>query len=59
MIVLVIIISAITIGIGSIYFLGGDNIVEQAAEEIIFLETGKRIDLSPELDEEIDNTTEK
>lgn len=53
MTILLIIISSVVIGIGSIYFLGHDNPIEEAAEEVIFLETGKRIDLSPESDEKI------
>ena len=36
-------------GILSIYFLGKDNPVEEACEEIIKDETGQEVDLSPEV----------
>lgn len=35
------------IGALSIKFLGNDNPVEEAAEEVIKLETGQQLDLSP------------
>lgn len=35
------------IGVISVHFLGDDNPIEEACEEIIKLETGKEIDLSP------------
>lgn len=45
-----IIFAAILGGLISIHFLGDDNPIEQAAEVVIFEETGKQIDLSPEGD---------
>lgn len=38
---------ATVIGLSSYYFSGADNKVEQACEEIIKIETGKEVDLSP------------
>lgn len=44
------IIAAIIIGISSTIFLGKDNIVEQLSEDVIYQETGERIDLTPEVE---------
>lgn len=49
-IVFIVIAVAAIVGAVSIEFLGNDNLVEQAAEEVIEVETGKKIDLSPETD---------
>lgn len=38
---------AIVIDLGSVVFLGKDNVVEQEAEKIILEETGVNIDLTP------------
>ena len=35
------------IGVLSVKYLGNDNPVEEAAEEVIKLETGQQIDLTP------------
>lgn len=35
------------IGFASRHYLGPDNVVEQAAEDVIQIETGVRVDLSP------------
>lgn len=41
---------AAIIGLTSYYFAGADNKVEQACEDIIKIETGEEIDLSPNED---------
>ena len=46
--IVVVCIIATTIGIISIKYLGNDNPIEEAAEQIIESETGLDIDLSPE-----------
>ncbi len=38
---------AIILIVGSIYFAGHDNFIEEAAEEIIEAKTGLKIDLTP------------
>ena len=58
LITILITVSALIIGIGSGYFLGKDNPVEEICEEIIELETGKDVDLTPnskETNEEVNN----
>lgn len=47
MIIIWIVVIAATVGITSAYYLGDDNPVEEAAEFIIDVETGKKIDLTP------------
>lgn len=42
-----ILILAIIIGIGSVFFYGDDNAIEEISEEIIKTETGIDIDLTP------------
>jgi hypothetical protein len=42
-----VIILAIIIGIGSVYFYGEDNPIEEKAEQVIENETGIDIDLTP------------
>jgi hypothetical protein len=42
-----ILILAIIIGIGSVFFYGDDNAIEEISEEIIKTETGIAIDLTP------------
>jgi len=44
---MIIIILAIIIGLGSTYFLGDDNPVEEVSEKVIQEETGVNIDLTP------------
>lgn len=46
-IVFIVIALAAIVGAVSIEFLGNDNAVEEAAEKVIEIETGKNIDLSP------------
>lgn len=46
-ITMIIIILAIIIGLGSVYFLGDDNPVEEVSEKVIQEETGVNIDLTP------------
>ncbi len=46
-----IVIAACVAGIISRCFLGNDNPIEQASEELIYQETGERVDLSPEVDQ--------
>lgn len=38
---------AIALGLGSVLFLGKDNVIEQEAEKIILEETGVKVDLTP------------
>jgi hypothetical protein len=45
------VIAAIIGGVGSRFFLGPDNIVEEAAENIIEKNTGFSVDLSPQTQE--------
>ena len=47
LITILVTVSALIIGIGSGYFLGKDNPIEEICEEIIELETGKDVDLTP------------
>lgn len=47
--------SAIVIGISSNYFLKEDNLIEEAAEEVIKEKTGFDIDLTPSSKEEDKN----
>lgn len=47
LIVIVIFVTAVVIGMGSTYFFGDDNEVEEVAEEVIQADTGMKIDLSP------------
>jgi hypothetical protein len=49
MVIVGIVILAVIVGIGSVHYLGPDNVVEEAAEEIIQMETGKTVDLTPKL----------
>ncbi|HNU60724.1 MAG TPA: hypothetical protein PKL04_00840 [Methanofastidiosum sp.] len=42
-----ILILVVIIGLGSVYFYGDDNVVEEISEEIIKQETGIDIDLTP------------
>lgn len=42
-----ILILVVIIGLGSVYFYGDDNAVEEISEEIIRKETGIDIDLTP------------
>ncbi len=42
-----ILILAIIIGIGSVFFYGDDNAIEEISEEVIKTETGIDIDLTP------------
>jgi len=42
----IVVISA-AIGFASRHYLGNDNPIEEAAEEVIQLETGVKVDLSP------------
>ncbi len=42
-----ILILVVIIGLGSVYFYGDDNAVEEISEEIIKQETGIDIDLTP------------
>lgn len=42
-----ILILVVIIGLGSVYFYGDDNAVEEISEEIIKQETGIHIDLTP------------
>jgi hypothetical protein len=44
---MIVIFLVIILGVGSVYFLGDDNPVEEIAEEIIEEETGIKIDLTP------------
>lgn len=44
---IIITITSIAIGLGSIIFLGKDNVVEQEVEKIIEAETGINLDLTP------------
>lgn len=44
---MIIIILAVIIGLGSVYFLGNDNPVEEISEKVIEEETGVNIDLTP------------
>lgn len=44
---IIITITSIAIGLGSIIFLGKDNVVEQEVEKIIAIETGVNLDLTP------------
>ena len=50
-IMLIILVVALAIGFISIKFLGSDNVVEEAAEEVIKAETGVDLDLSPDTPE--------
>ena len=50
----VIIAFAIAAGLGSRYFLGDDNPIEEASEDIIKKEIGLDIDLSPQSPEKKD-----
>lgn len=43
----VVVIFALIIGLGSVYFLGNDNVVEEFTEEIIKEEIGANLDLTP------------
>lgn len=43
----IILILVVIIGLGSVYFYGDDNAVEEISEEIIREETGIDIDLTP------------
>ncbi len=47
----VLVAAAVIGGIGSQFFLGPDNIIEEAAEKIIEQKTGIALDLSPSLQE--------
>lgn len=47
------------IGLGSIYFLGADNVIEEFSEEIIKEEVGINVDLSPQSPESIINSENK
>lgn len=42
-----ILILVVIIGLGSVYFYGDDNVVEEISEEILKQETGIDIDLTP------------
>lgn len=44
---IIITITSMAIGLGSIIFLGKDNVVEQEVEKIIAIETGVNLDLTP------------
>lgn len=44
---MIVIILIVILGVGSVYFLGDDNPVEEICEEIIEEETGIKIDLTP------------
>lgn len=44
---IIITVTSIVIGLGSIIFLGKDNVVEQEVEKIIGIETGVDLDLTP------------
>jgi uncharacterized protein YpmB len=44
---MIVIFLVVILGVGSVYFLGDDNPVEEIAEEIIEEETGIKIDLTP------------
>lgn len=46
-IIIVIVALAVGIGAASYYFFGPDNPIEEASEEIIKIETGIDLDLSP------------
>jgi len=46
--IIIIIAAAAAVGVASRYFLGDDNPIEQVAEEVIEVETGEKVDLSPE-----------
>ncbi len=46
-----IVLLAVIIGLGSIYFLGNDNPIEEISEEIIKEEIGLDVDLSPDTSE--------
>ena len=43
----IILILVVIIGLGSVYFYGDDNAVEEISEEILKQETGIDIDLTP------------
>jgi hypothetical protein len=45
-VIAIVILSAI-IGIASVHYLGPDNAIEEAAEEVIQMETGKSVELTP------------
>lgn len=49
-IIIIVVVSAVALvaGLVSIPYLGKDNPVEQVAEEVIKLETGQTVDLSPQ-----------
>lgn len=44
---MIVVILIVILGVGSVYFLGDDNPVEEICEEIIEEETGIKIDLTP------------
>jgi hypothetical protein len=46
-IIFIIVVIVSIVGAASVNYLGNDNVVEEAAEAIIEVETGKKIDLSP------------
>jgi hypothetical protein len=48
MVKMLVLILAVIIGIGSVYWLGNDNPVEEIAEKIIEEQTGINIDLTPQ-----------
>lgn len=39
--------TALMLGLGSAYYLGDDNPIEEACEEIIESQTGKKVDITP------------
>lgn len=49
--ILIVVLLVGVIGMASVKYLGPDNVVEEVAEKVIEVETGKDIDLTPKSEE--------
>lgn len=49
--ILIVVLLVGVIGVASVKYLGPDNVVEEVAEKVIEVETGKDIDLTPKSEE--------